>query len=164
MDPKKTAWEHVLGEPVANPPGVTPMKVELDARFDGTFAQLKEWMNETFKNPDDLRVRVIVGAVPLRPGVFPAAAASEKTSFQTVEGGKVVALTKPPMPRSDAEDLVSKVFQMVRGGNKIEAIRAFRDATRTGLKEAKDFVETLQPLTKLTIERLPEKDGEDIPF
>jgi ribosomal protein L7/L12 len=37
-----------------------------------------------------------------------------------------------------------EVIEALRSGNKIEAIKRYREATAVGLKEAKDFVEEVQ--------------------
>lgn len=36
-----------------------------------------------------------------------------------------------------------QILQLVREGKKIEAIKLYRESTGVGLKEAKDFVESL---------------------
>jgi ribosomal protein L7/L12 len=41
-------------------------------------------------------------------------------------------------------DLPAPVLEALRAGNKIEAIRCYREATGAGLKEAKEAVEELQ--------------------
>lgn len=40
-------------------------------------------------------------------------------------------------------DVNPRVLELVRSGQKIEAIKLYRDETGVGLKEAKDFVESL---------------------
>jgi ribosomal protein L7/L12 len=42
------------------------------------------------------------------------------------------------------KDLPSAVVEAVARGNKIEAIKRYREATAVGLKEAKDFIEEIQ--------------------
>jgi ribosomal protein L7/L12 len=155
--PDKTAWEHVLGEPVASPPGERPMKAQLDARFDGSFKQFCEWIQETFKNPDDLRVRVVVGNFDLREEVV-----VEHTTFSN-EAQKLHALPGVAVALSlpQAEALlkaIRKVQRSTRGDSRIQAIKMLREKTHIGLKEAKDFIESLPPPP-------PGKDDEDeIPF
>jgi Ribosomal protein L7/L12 C-terminal domain len=135
----KTAWDHVLDEPVASPPGERPMKAEMDARFDGSFSQFVEWMNEVFKNPDGLRVRVIIGTVPLREEVIPM----EKTYSKAARDLNRVAGHRISLV--EAENVVASLYP--QGGvmmNKIEAIKVVREkVSGFGLKEAKDFVESL---------------------
>ena len=41
-------------------------------------------------------------------------------------------------------DLPPPVVEALRAGNKIEAIKRYREATGAGLKEAKEFVEEVQ--------------------
>lgn len=158
MEPKKTAWERVLEEPVINPPGVIPMKAELDARFDGTFTQFQEWMEQTFKNPGDLRIRVIVGGTPLASHVD----AKPVALVRTREGAKLEQLTKhggtaPGVSRDEAEEIVRRVFETNPLQNKLASIKFVREITRgLGLKDAKDFIETVD-----SVKPHPE---EDIPF
>jgi hypothetical protein len=158
MDPKRTAWEHVLEEPVVNHPGEYPMKAELDARFDGTFAQLITWMEQTFRNPGDLRLRVIVGGNVLRPEE-----PEPVRQVRTVEGAKLVKLLAtrniPAMKRGDVEDVIAKVWKMSTGGDKVAAIRSLREAARIGLADAKVFVEGFS-----TVALAPTPTDEDIPF
>lgn len=42
------------------------------------------------------------------------------------------------------KNLPSSVVEAVAKGNKIEAIKPYRDVTAVGLKEAKDFIEEVQ--------------------
>ena len=65
-----------------------------------------------------------------------------KDAIEALEVGRQVALLggTPPPPASDAE---REILDLVRGGNKIAAIKLHRERTGTGLKEAKDAVETL---------------------
>ena len=146
---EKTAWEHLLGEPVASPPGERPMKANLDARFDGSFKQFIEWMVETFKNPEDLRVRVIVGNFPLVEEVIP------EHHVYSAEVHKLHAMPGVNLPLSTVEALIKRLQKMTRAGeSKIQIIKALRERTQLGLKEAKDFVESLPP----------GKDEDEIPF
>ena len=52
------------------------------------------------------------------------------------------------------QEEIQQIIDALVGGRKIEAIKIYREATGQGLKEAKDFIETLVP--KL-IEEDPEK-------
>lgn len=150
----KTVWDHVLDEPVASPPGERPMKSHMDARFDGSFAQFIEWMNEVFKNPDSLRVRVIVGTVPLREEIVPSERvktySKEVRELNRVAGGRISLV--------EAEAVMVKIWKAMPH-MKIEAIKLVREhVSGIGLKEAKDFVEALP-------EKPSNPDPEDeIPF
>ena len=55
----------------------------------------------------------------------------------------------PPPPGSapaapDMDALAARVVGLVQGGNKIEAIKVYREATNVGLREAKEAVETIE--------------------
>lgn len=147
---EKTSWEHVLDEPVALPPGEHPMKVSMDARFDGSFLQFKAWMEEVFKNPDDMRVRVIVGTF----GSMPKEEIHERTPAVSKEAAKLSTMSHGLKPQ-DAEKLLGQICELIRADNKIGAIKYLREGTHLGLKEAKDFVEAVPAI--LTYE-------DDIPF
>ncbi len=116
------------------------MKATVDARFDGSFKQLVEWMNQTFKNPDDMRVRVIVGNFPLVNEVIPAPEPS-----YSPEAHKLKNLSGTKLSLAEAEDAVKKIQRIAKKENKIGAIKACREVSGMGLKEAKEFVEALPP-------------------
>lgn len=137
---EKTAWERVLDEPVIHAPGERPMKAQVDARFDGSFKQLVEWMSQTFKNPDDMRVRVIVGNFPMVNEVIPTPEPEYSSHAHKL---KNLAGTRLSLP--EAEDAIKKIQRIAKKENKIGAIKACREVSGIGLKEAKEFVEALPP-------------------
>jgi ribosomal protein L7/L12 len=49
---------------------------------------------------------------------------------------------------SRAENLLDEVEPLLRRGNKIDAIKVYRTATGTGLKEAKDTVDAIEAAMK----------------
>ena len=53
-----------------------------------------------------------------------------------------------------SDEQIEEISEALAGGNKIEAIKIYREATGKGLKDAKDFIDALIP--KL-IEQDPEK-------
>ena len=53
-----------------------------------------------------------------------------------------VAPAPPAAPNMDT--LTAQVVALVRGGNKIEAIKVYRQATNVGLREAKDAVDAIE--------------------
>jgi len=149
---EKTAWAHVLGEPVVMSPGERPMKTYLDARFDGTMREFIEWMTATFKNPDDLHVRAVIGNAPI-------ATAGEPVVHMVFseQALKLSKLTLNRLSPEAAEDVVKKILKIAHAkeSGKINAIKALREMTDVGLKDAKDFVEALPPA---------EDEEEEIPF
>jgi hypothetical protein len=150
---KKTSWEHVLGEPVVHAPGERPMKASIDARFDGTFKEFVAWMEATFKNKDDLRVRANIGE--FARDIVMAAPDVERVFPEPVH--RLVAITQGRLSLQDANRIAytaSKTMSENRD-NKVPAIKKVREDTGLGLKDAKDFVEYLQE------HPLPE---EEIPF
>jgi hypothetical protein len=48
------------------------------------------------------------------------------------------------MPQSLSDEQVQQISAAVFAGRKIEAIKLYRQATRLGLKESKDFIEALE--------------------
>jgi hypothetical protein len=137
---EKTAWARVLDEPVIHAPGERAMKVQMDARFDGSFKQFVEWVTETFKNPDDLRVRVIVGTFPLRDEVVP-----EPEPEYSAEAIRLRNITGTKLSLAEADALVRSIQRIASTQNKINAMKTLRDATNLALREAKEFVEALPP-------------------
>src|SRR5262249_34027835 len=57
-------------------------------------------------------------------------------------GADLVASTSPALRVDD--DLVARVRSLTEAGQKIEAIKLFRERTGAGLKESKDAVEAIQ--------------------
>jgi ribosomal protein L7/L12 len=141
---EKTAWEHVLGEPVVAAPGERPMKAEVNAKFDGSMKDFVEWMAQTFKNPDDMRVRVVIGSFAADEA--PAKAVEHKTySELTQKLHKMSKAAGGNLKLDETEDAITKIKVIAHQNGKINAIKWLREAASIGLKEAKDFVEALPP-------------------
>lgn len=51
---------------------------------------------------------------------------------------------KPPPPEQPPAEKPASVLELLRAGRKIEAIKAYRESTGVGLKEAKDAVEAME--------------------
>ena len=71
-------------------------------------------------------------------------------SYQPVQTGLKMPMTPEPTDQGGLQqsepvdpEWVQQVRQLVQSGNKIEAIRLFRENTNLGLKEAKDAVEAI---------------------
>jgi hypothetical protein len=133
----KTVWEHIIGEPVASPPGETLMKSDIDARFEGTVEQFIAWVSETFKNPGDMRVKAVVGNSGCEVGE------PRKPTHITLSADAKRLVQEHQVHEGDAEGLIKGIRAMVRKNNNIGAIKWLRERTKLGLKEAKDFVESL---------------------
>ena len=143
----KTAWEHILDEPLVTEPGETPMKVDIDARFEGSVEQFIAWVNDTFKNPNDLTIRAVVGnsARPMpgpRTSEIDVPAVVSKPARQLV---KTYGITE-----EQASALVGELSGFLTRCDRIGAIKRARlrmsdlgAGISMGLKEAKDFVESL---------------------
>ena len=58
------------------------------------------------------------------------------------------------MADTPSDEQIEEISEALADGNKIEAIKIYREATGKGLKDAKDFIEALIP--KL-VEKDPEK-------
>ena len=110
-------------------------KATMSCAFEGSYAQFHEWMTMTFRHPNVLKVKVSVGqkAEPeeTNPPIDPLLSALPSRLRSLVEG---LTMTLETARNIDC---------MVRSGQKIQAIKAMREATGMGLKEAKDFVEAL---------------------
>ena len=105
--------------------------VTVKASFLGTYTQFHHWVRETFKHPDRLNVKVQIGvAAELpEPAQPPPAVLPARTLDDLVKQGTIDKLTR------------DNIMQLLRRGQKIEAIKAYRAMTSVGLKEAKDAVE-----------------------
>ena len=53
------------------------------------------------------------------------------------------------LPREAGTDAMQQVERLLRDGHKIEAIKAYREATHLGLKDAKDFVDRFERQLRL---------------
>ena len=63
-----------------------------------------------------------------------------RAPLQTVPSGSDAT---PPAAAPEPGSLESEILGLMQGQQKIKAIKLYRDRTGAGLKEAKDFVETL---------------------
>jgi ribosomal protein L7/L12 len=142
---EKTAWEHVLGEPVVAAPGERPMKAEVNAKFDGSMKDFVEWMAQTFKNPDDMRVQVTIGNFGSAANVKPVEPIHRTFSDQAQKLHKICGAR---ISLAEAEDAIKKTQKVFKDAGKINAIKALREVAQIGLKEAKDFVEALPPASE----------------
>jgi ribosomal protein L7/L12 len=95
---------------------------------------------------DDIKAHIAAGrkieAIKLYRDATGAGLAEAKEAVELIEAGK------PPKPDSNAslggDRALLAVSDLVAQGNKIEAIRRYREATGLGLKEAKDAVDALE--------------------
>ncbi|NJO05185.1 MAG: hypothetical protein HC876_06470 [Chloroflexaceae bacterium] len=67
--------------------------------------------------------------------------AYERTFFSGPYSDSALAAT--PF-QADEADILPELYDLLRTGNKIEAIKVYRDHTNMGLQEAKDRVEQLE--------------------
>lgn len=73
-----------------------------------------------------------------------AIARGEQIQINNVVSGNIGGTT-------DQAEKMKEVVRLIRDGNKIEAIKVFREATGVGLKEAKDAVEAIERNRSATI-------------
>ena len=123
------------------------MKVDIDARFEGSVEQFIAWVNDTFKNPNDLMVKAVVGNAT-RPMLGPRVSEIEVPAFVSKPARHLVKTYG--IPEHDASNLVAELYGFLKQYNKIAAIKHARErmahlgaGISLGLKEAKDFVEAL---------------------
>jgi large subunit ribosomal protein L7/L12 len=67
-----------------------------------------------------------------------------KDQLQRAQGGGTLA-APAPTPALDSAAWQSEVKSLVQQGQKIQAIKLYREKTGIGLKEAKDAVDAMQP-------------------
>jgi ribosomal protein L7/L12 len=94
----------------------------------------------------DIRAQLAAGrkieAIKLYRDATGAGLAEAKQAVEMIEGGKPPQ-AEPAAPIGDDQALRA-VSGLVAKGNKIEAIKRYREATGLGLKEAKDAVDALE--------------------
>jgi hypothetical protein len=66
------------------------------------------------------------------------------SSLSRIDAKLDLLLTHSGLEYDPYKDLPSAVREAVARGNKIEAIKRYREAKAVGLKEAKDFIEEIQ--------------------
>lgn len=75
---------------------------------------------------------------------------------------------KPPpktaKPRLSEQEAVAKVTELARSGQKIEAMKVYREAFPVGLKEAKDAIDQAASGLPLPIPEVRWEDEEDLPL
>ena len=99
-----------------------------------------------------------IEAIKLYRELFPQAGLAEaKEAVEKLEAGQPLVFTSMTVESSGAADAnqsarLAEVLELARAGQKIEAIKLFREITGMGLKESKDAVEAMgtgagQPVT-----------------
>jgi ribosomal protein L7/L12 len=74
-----------------------------------------------------------------------------KDAVEAFEAGGTLALETGAQTQPVPQDLQAQIDELLRSGNKIEAIKIYREATGCGLKEAKDVVEAFEQGSPLTM-------------
>lgn len=139
MADAKTAWERVKDGDVGNDGPVK--RARLHCTFEGSFTDFCEWMAETFKSPEGIRVSVLVGEAP------PVTLTLEERKNKSL----VEICARFPAPLhpfiidgSLDEHTAMDIWQLTNNPNmKIQGIKLVREKTGIGLKEAKDLYESL---------------------
>lgn len=107
------------------------MKAGVSVEFEGTFAELAAYLEATFKDPGSLALKVTgcvgTGRDPNEDSLVNAIA--RHTSAAWAKDAIVAALPS--------------IVGYCQANRKIEAIKAMRNATSCGLKEAKEAVEQI---------------------
>ena len=174
-----TLWERLDADPfeeveiTLNGKTQTIMKAELNIKFEGTYEELLVWAEETFKNPEGLQVRVqfgdakaaLMNEVPraadpvFEPGLRSGVSRRTFTAFSQLIGPQSWT-NLPTLDLNRREDALAGIVQSMRAGVKINAIKKVREYTQCGLKEAKDFVESIEMAPALPLAG----SDEEIPF
>lgn len=109
------------------------MATYIQMSFDGTLTEFIEFVRDTFKDTDRIKLDSSIVAL-VHNKLTPDEMVVERLMAHmtgTPPGAKVKALAALPDIRS-----------CVSSGHKIQAIKALREATGCGLKEAKDAIES----------------------
>ncbi len=89
-----------------------------------------------------------IEAIKLYREATGASLATAKTFIEALQHS--LATRQQPSAGPSAEESVARVIELLETGDKIAAIKAYRDATGTGLKEAKEAVEAMAEERGLT--------------
>jgi len=122
------------------------MKAEIYVKFEGTYEELLAWAPTVFKDPTKIPVRVQFGEGQAPKEAPHKKAASEPPLFRPSDEltGRYMRLRSASgYPETDNLNQISNLIEILRAGDKINAIKAVRLYTGLDLKEAKDFVEAL---------------------
>lgn len=147
-----TVYERLLDDETdPTEPRKPPMKTTISATFEGTPSQFMKWVEETFKNPEALQLKVTIGTAPTTNGQTPAFEPVDPSLSRFPPLAQAVlmrASQRLPGAAYVSEDNVLDVLTgaglLYRRGDKIGAIKHIRShhPGNPGLKEAKDFIES----------------------
>lgn len=86
---------------------------------------------------------VFIGALGFAFSIRISALEREVAALKRGDSGTPVALTQP-LPQAHTMGNDAEILDLMRRGQKIQAIKLYRERTGVGLKEAKDAVEALE--------------------
>lgn len=79
------------------------------------------------------------------------------------EAAKPIAPPKPEKPKLTEEEAAAKVTQLAREGQKIEAMKLYRETFPVGLREAKEAVDGVEAGRPLVIPNVRRQDEDNLP-
>jgi ribosomal protein L7/L12 len=89
-----------------------------------------------------LAIVCVIGVGELRSQI--AILQKKASSLSRIEAKLDLLLKDAGIAYEPFADLPPSVVEALRGGEKIQAIKCYREATGAGLKEAKEFIEEVQ--------------------
>lgn len=102
------------------------MHSKFDVQFDGTIDEFNAWAARIFKDHGNLRVKVEV-------------------NLANSQVDPLVQAVAETFRREITTEVADEIRRLVRGGERIAAIKALRTATGLELAPARDFIETRYP-------------------
>jgi len=116
-------------------------------KYNGTLPGLAAFLEAHFKNPQSIPLEVSC--------IIQAPISQESALNELIE--KMVAQYHLEERREHLKEGLPEVFDFIRRGTKINAIKTLREITRFGLKEAKELVEG--DLLTAYLLQYPEQEG-----
>ncbi len=92
-----------------------------------------------------------IEAIKLYREVFDVGLKEAKDAVEQIERGQPVTIIQTPQTPVDTDQLADELEQLVSQGDKVEAVKRYRQVFQVGLKQAKEAVDNLQSTGHLQI-------------
>jgi ribosomal protein L7/L12/streptogramin lyase len=98
-----------------------------------------------------LRQKHKLEAIKLYRETFGVGLKEAYDAIELLEKGEPLMVPQPPSPPLEADQLAIELRQLIQQGDKVEAVKRYRDIFQVGLKEAKDAVDSLETSGQLPL-------------
>lgn len=96
-----------------------------------------------------------IEAIKLYREVFDVGLKEAKDAVEQIEAGQPVTILQTQLTPVEADQLAAELRQLISQGDKIEAIKRYRQTYQVGLKQAKEAVEDLETSGQLRVPTEP---------